>query len=302
MKAWLFHHLRALRNAFARFARAPLATAFNVLVIGVALSLPLALYTLLFNVQSWAQHFPADPQITLFLARDATPAEVSDIQQRLAQHADVKKAVYVSRDAALEEMKHSTGLSDVLEGLDTNPLPDAFVVQAKDPTPAALSRLRDEFAHWPKVDRVQLDTVWAQRLEAVLRAASIAVFVLATLLAFALVAVTFNTIRLQILTQRADIELAQLFGATNAFIRRPFLYDGTVLGVVGGLAGCAVVAGTLTMLNRELAPLSALYGTFVALQPIAWRDMGAVLAFAGALGWLGAWLSVGRHLASGITR
>lgn len=298
MKVWLFHHWRALRSTFARFARAPFATIFNVLVIGVALALPLALYTLLFNVQSWARHFPADPQITLFLSRDASSADVAAIRQRLAQDADVRTAIYVPRDQALAEMKRSTGLADVLDGLDANPLPDAFVIQAKDPAAAVLERMRGEFVRWPKVDQVQLDSVWARRLEAIVRAASVAVFVLATLLAFALVAVTFNTIRLQILTRQADIELARLFGATNAFIRRPFLYDGAVLGATGGIAGCAVVAATLALLNRELAPLSALYGTFVALRPVGWQDLLTVLTFAGALGWLGAWLSVSRHLAS----
>jgi len=302
MKAWLAHHLRAFKGTWLRFGRAPFATLFNIVVIGIALALPVALYTFIYNVQSWAQHLPADPQITLFLTRDASRTDVADIERRLKQRADVKKAVYVSRDQALEELKRSTGLTDVLQGLEQNPLPDAFVVEAKDATAAALEPLRGELAQWPKVERAQLDSVWAKRLEAVLRTARIGVFALATLLAFALVAVTFNTIRLQILTQRADIEVAQLFGATDAFIRRPFLYDGAFLGALGGLAGCGLVAATLVLLNRELAPLSDLYGVLVGVRPVAWPDLLAVLALATLLGWLGAWLSVGRHLASGVTR
>ncbi|HEY9447695.1 MAG TPA: permease-like cell division protein FtsX [Burkholderiales bacterium] len=302
MKAWLTHHLRAFKGTWLRFGRAPFATLFNIVVIGIALALPVALYTVIYNIQSWAQHLPADPQITLFLTSDASRTDVADIEQRLKRRADVKKTVYVSRDQALEALKRSTGLTDVLQGLEHNPLPDAFVVEAKDASAEALEPLRGELAQWPKVERAQLDSVWAKRLEAVLRTARIAVFALATLLAFALVAVTFNTIRLQILTRRADIEVAQLFGATNAFIRRPFLYDGAFLGALGGLAGCGLVALTVALLNRELAPLSDLYGVLVAMRPVALPDLLAVLGLATVLGWLGAWLSVGQHLASGATR
>lgn len=302
MKHWLAHHGRAVTSAFRRLARAPFAALFNVLVIGIALALPVALYTVIYNVQLWSQHLPGDPQITLFLDRDATRTDAADIERKLKQRDDLKKVAFVSRDQALQELQRSTGLKDVLQGLERNPLPDAFIVEARDVSLATLEPLRAQLSKWPKVERAQLDSIWAKRLEAVLRTARIAVFVLATLLAFALVAVTFNTIRLQILTQRADIEVAQLFGATASFIRRPFLYDGALLGALGGVAGCAIVGGTVVLLNRELAPLSDLYGTLVALRPVVWTDLLAVLAFSGFLGWMGAWLSVSRHLASTASR
>ncbi len=298
MKAWLAHHARAARIALTRLARSPFATLFNVIVIGIALALPVALYTVVYNLQSWSQHLPGDPQITLFLHPDASRADAADIERRVKQRDDVKRVTFVPRDEALEELKRSTGLTDVLQGLERNPLPDALIVEARQPVAAALEPLRDALAGLPKVERAQLDSAWARRLEAVIRTARMAVFALAVLLAFALVAVTFNTIRLQILTQRADIEVAQLFGATPGYIRRPFLYDGAVLGVLGGIAACALVMGTLAALNHELAPLSHLYGLPIALRAVAWPDQLAVLGFALLLGWLGAWLSVARHLAS----
>lgn len=298
MKTWLAHHGRAVSGALRRLGRAPFAALFNVLVIGIALALPVALYTVIYNLQAWSQHLPGDPQITVFVQRDATRAEVAEIERRLKQSDDVKTVAFVPRDAALVELQRSTGLTDVLQGLERNPLPDAFIVEARSASAAMLEPLRDRMAGWPKVERAQLDSVWAKRLEAVLRTARVAVFALATLLALALVAVTFNTIRLQILTQRADIEVAQLFGATPGYIRRPFLYDGALLGALGGIAGCGIVGATVGLLNRELAPLSVLYGVLVALRPVAWTDLLAVLAFSSFLGWLGAWLSVDRHLAS----
>jgi cell division transport system permease protein len=298
MKRWLGNHGRAIGGAFRRLGRSPFAALFNVLVIGIALALPVALYTVIFNVQGWSQQLPGDPQITLFVQRDATRADLADIERRLKQRDEVKNVSFVPRDQALKELQRSTGLTDVLQGLERNPLPDAYIVAARDGSAATLEPLRAQMAQWPKIERAQLDSVWAKRLEAVLRTARIAVFVLATMLALALVAVTFNTIRLQILTQRADIEVAQLFGATPAFIRRPFLYDGALLGALGGIAGCGIVGATISLLNRELAPLSDLYGVLVALQPIAYVDLIAVLGFAALLGWLGAWLSVSRHLST----
>lgn len=302
MKRWFANHGRALAGALRRFGRAPFAALFNILVVGIALALPVSLYTVIYNVQAWSQHLPGDPQITLFMQREASRADVAEIERRLKQRQDIRKVAFVPRDEALAELQKSTGLTDVLQGLERNPLPDAFIVEARDPSPDALEALRAQLVQWPKVERAQLDSVWAKRLQAVLRTARIAVFVLATLLALALVAVTFNTIRLQILTQKADIEVAQLFGATAGFIRRPFLYDGGLLGTLGGIAGCAIVGGTIFLLNRELMPLSHLYGVAVALRPVAWADLLAVLGFAGFLGWLGAWLSVSRHLASSTSR
>lgn len=302
MKRWFGHHGRAMSGAFRRLGRAPFAALFNVLVIGIALALPVALYTVIYHVQGWSQHLPGDPQITVFVQRDATRAELAEIERRLKQRDEVRKVSFVPRDQALQELQRSTGLTDVLQGLERNPLPDAYIVEARDASASTLEPLRAQMAQWPKVDRAQLDSVWAKRLEAALRTARIAVLVLATLLALALVAVTFNTIRLQILTQRADIEVAQLFGATPGFIRRPFLYDGALLGALGGLAGCAIVGATVALLNRELAPLSDLYGVLVALRPVSSPDLIAVLGFASFLGWLGAWLSVSRHLASTSSR
>jgi len=142
-----------------------------------------------------------------------------------------------------------------------------------------------------------LDAEWARRLEAGLRAALLAVWLLATLFAFALVAVTFNTIRLQILTRREEIEVSKLIGATDSFIRRPFLYFGALQGLAGGLAAWAIIWVGVQLLNGALADLSRLYAAQVELQHLSLEDTGSLLAFSAILGWFGSWLSVNRHLA-----
>ncbi len=170
------------------------------------------------------------------------------------------------REQALKELKASTGLADVVDSLPQNPLPDAFVVLPRDTQPEALEKLRDEVRGWPKVTHVQLDTAWARRLEAGLKLARLAVWLLATLFAFALVAVTFNTIRLQILTRREEIEVSKLIGATDPFIRRPFLYFGALQGLAGGVAAWAIIWAGVWLLNGALAELTQLYSARIELQ------------------------------------
>ena len=192
MKAWLWHHIDSFWSSVARLVRAPVATFLSVGVIGVALALPVGLYVALVNLQNYAQSLLSDPQISVFLALDASRADADRIESRLRQHPGVREARYVPRDQALKELKASTGLADVVDSLPQNPLPDAFVLLPSDPRPQAPETLREEVSRWPKVTHVQLDAAWARRLEAGLRLARLAAGLLATLFAFALVAVTFK--------------------------------------------------------------------------------------------------------------
>lgn len=296
MKNWLRQHLRALSAAIARLVRSPVASLFNIGVIGIALALPLAFYVVLTSLEGFARELAAPPQLSLFLALDAGRAEADQIANRLEQHAGVRSFRHVSREQALADLKKSAGLADVVSSLEQNPLPDAFVVDAADNAPQLLEKLRDEFARWPRVAHVQLDAAWAQRLQALLKLGRHVTLVLATLLAFALVAVTFNTIRLQILTRREEIEVARLIGATDAFIRRPFLYFGAVQGLAGGLAAWTVVWLGLRSLSGSLAELSQLYASNFQPQHLSFQDSASLLLFSAWLGWCGAWMSVSRHL------
>ena len=160
----------------------------------------------------------------------------------------------------------------------------------------ALETLRDELKKWPKFDHVQLDSAWVRKLEALLKFARLSVLILAVLLSFALVAITFNTIRLQILTQREEIEVSKLIGATNAFIRRPFMYFGLIQGLLGGSTAWLIVTVSLSLLNVSMADLTQLYASNFHLQHLSFGDSITLLGFSAYLGWLGALLSVSQHL------
>lgn len=296
MRAWIAQHARALAVTLAQLARAPLASLLNIGVIGIALALPAGLYAGLANLQRFAGDIAAAPQLTLFLRLDAGRGDSAKVEALLRKHPGVRAFSFVPRDKALRELKAASGLADVVDGLDRNPLPDAFVVDAADGAPPALEALRAEFARWPAVEHVQLDSAWAQRLRAILDLGRLGALMLGTLLAFALVATTFNTIRLQIMTRREEIEVARLIGATDPFIRRPFLYHGAALGLAGGLVAWAVIGLGIHLLGDGVAELARLYGAGFALQPLPAADGASMLAFSAWLGWGGAWLSVNRHL------
>ncbi len=297
MKAWFSQHRRGFTATFGRLARTPLGSALNILVIGVALSLPAGLYVLIENLQASSQQIAAEPLVNVFMALDANRTEVAQIEARLKQSPHVARFRFLPRDEALQELKQSSGIADVIDSLPQNPLPDAFIVSAKDNTPQALKALRNEFRQWPRVTHVQLDALWAQRLDAALRLGRLLTAILSALLALALIAATFNTIRLQVLTRRDEIEVTKLLGGTDAFIRRPFLYFGALQGCAGGMAAWLIVTGGVYLLNLNLGELSHVYATLIQLRYLSPGDSLGLLVFPAILGWFGAWLSVGQHLA-----
>jgi len=298
MRAWLQHHRLSLAQTLARLAHSPFATTLNVTAIGVALALPLGAYCVLGNLELLASRVSVDPQLSIFLARDAVKADIAAVEARLKNAQGVRAVRFVSRDSALAQLSRTAGMDEVIAGLRHNPLPDAFVVTLSSSETALADRLEIEFRSLPKVDRVLVDGAWVRRLDALLRLGRTAVVMLSVLLGLSLVAVTFNTIRLQILTQRDEIELCRLIGATHAYIRRPFFYLGSLLGLLGGLAALAVVLAALVVLNRDLVQLALLYDSTLRLRFPDLSEMLSALALSVTLGWLGAYLSVSRHLLS----
>ncbi|MDO8437020.1 MAG: permease-like cell division protein FtsX [Nitrosomonadaceae bacterium] len=296
MSVWLSHHSYALALALKRLLRTPFSSLLSIAVMGIALSLPAGGYMLLGNLQTFSGHISGAPQLSLFLALDASRDEVAQIRSRLKQHPQVASFQFVPKDRALQQLKQGNGLADVVDSLAQNPLPDAFVINAKSTAPEVLELLRAEIQKWPKAEHVQLDSAWARRLDALLSLGRLAVLMLAALLSFALVTVTFNTIRLQILTKRDEIEVSKLIGATNGFIRRPFLYFGAIQGIAGGVAAWLIIALGIYLINGALADLALLYAFDFHLRHLSSEDSMSLLLFSTWLGWLGAWLSVASHL------
>jgi cell division transport system permease protein len=296
MKGWLLHHRQAAGQALRRLTATPVNTLLGALVVGIALALPAGGEMLLANFQRLAQRIAATPQLSVFMALDAARKDAAEIEARLRKHAQTREVRFVPREDTLKRLKASEGLGEVIESLPRNPFPDAFVVVPRDEAPEALEAMRAEFAKYPKVEHVQLDSAWVKKLDALLRLTRLAVTFLAAVLGIALIAVTFNTIRLQILTQGAEIEVSRLLGATDAFIRRPFYYFGALQGLAGGLVAWGAVLIATLLLRGPVAELASLYGIEFALHILPLADSALLFGLAALLGWAGAWLSLSRHL------
>jgi len=300
VSAWLRHHVEAFRAALGKLAAQKSAAALNALVIGIALSLPAGGYALLASVRPLVGGPNAgaslDPRLSVFLRTEAKRPEIEALAKKLQADPRVREARFVSREQALKELQATEGLAEVIAALNRNPLPDAYLVRPRALAAPELQALAAELRAQPAVAHVQADAAWARRLAALAGTARLAIALIASLLAFGLVAITFNTIRLQIVTQRAEIEIAKLVGATDAFIRRPFFYLGGLQGFAGGVLALVLVWGGLAALNTGIAELAASYGSAFRLSYLDPGDALAVLAFAAGLGWFGAYLSVSRYL------
>lgn len=296
MNTWLSHHWHAFFLALRRLAGAPLASLLNITVIGVAFSLPTGVYMLLGNVQNFSGQLSGAPQLSVFLKPGTDKIAIEKLESHLRQHPQIASFRFISKDKALKQLKQKSGLADAVNSLTRNPLPDAFIIDAKSASPETLKQLRAEMLKWPDSEHVQLDSAWIERLNALLKLGQLAVLILAALLSFALIVVTFNTIRLQILTKRDEIEISKLIGATSNFIRRPFLYFGAIQGVAGGAIAWLIVAIVINLINSELTNLVQLYAVDFHLYHISFEDSISLLLFSSWLGWAGSWLSVASHL------
>jgi len=296
MNIWLRQHGLSLLRTVRELATSPLTSLLSVLVIGVAITLPLAGYVLLASLQAFTGSISADPQISVFLTPDAGRSDAARIEARLRQDPKVHSIQYVSKQDALAQLKRRPGLAEIVATLPDNPLPDAVVITLSQPDATRAQALQKELEQMPKVTHVQADWAWMRRLDSALRFGRTSVALLAALLGFGLVAAMFSTIRLQILTQSGEIEVCKLIGATDAYIRRPFLYLGALYGAIGGAVASGIVSLSTLVLNRDLAGLTDLLGGELVLRRLEAADGLTVVLFAALLGWMGAYLSVSRHL------
>lgn len=304
MRTWLRQHRFALTEAFRHLRRRRGGFLLNMLVIAIALALPFAGLTLLDNVRPLAQHMTIAPEISVFMTldtpRDKSVALASSIKRALEESKYVANLEFIPKEKALNELKSKTGLSDALTTLDGNPLPDGYIIKLAQFNNAQEAGRVDALAarlkKLPDVEHVQLDTSWVMRLAALLHVLRLALLLLACMLGVVVVAVVFNTIRLQVMNQCEEIEISKLVGATDAFIYRPFYYTGALLGLCAGVLALATVAISLQAMNDTIAELARLYATEFQLYPLGIGTSLLLLIATAAIGLLGAVLSVHRYL------
>ncbi len=297
-RVYLLRHAEVLLSSLGRMWRNPVASLMTVAVIGIALALPAGLHLLLENARLLSGGWDGSTQVSLFLRRELPPAESRRLTAVLGERPEVAEATLIPREAALEEFRTLSGFGGALDALDENPLPDVIVVRPapSHAAPRAVEALVAELGVTPGVEHARLDMQWVKRLYALMEIVRRGVEVVAVLLGLAVLLVVGNTIRLDIQNRRREIEVAKLIGATDAFIRRPFLYSGAWYGLFGGVAAWLLVSAALWATGGPVQQLALLYQSPFRLVAADATTVLMLLVGGALLGLLGSWLAVGRHL------
>jgi cell division transport system permease protein len=268
-----------------------------VLVIAVTLALPAAINLVAKNARSISGGWDNALDFAVFLKQGLSESEAEGLGRLIEQRADVESVEFISAARALAEFKDQSGFGGALDQLPDNPLPHTLVVR---PGPgnngASMILLQEELGNLPETEHVQVDTEWVQRFHAILDIVRQAVAIGAALLGIAIVVIIGNTIRLDIENRRDEIEVTKLIGASNAFVRRPFLWTGFWYGLFGGLMALALVYYGLFLLEGPVARLAGLYQSNIAIAAMSLSEGAAIVGIGIFLGLFGSWFTAARHM------
>jgi cell division transport system permease protein len=299
MKALLTRHLQNALAALGELSRHPVATILTVAVIGIALALPASLQVLVQSGQKFAGSWQDIRDFSVYLKPGTALDAARDLAQLLQKRPGIAEIKVIPADDALAEFREDPAFGEVLKVMKSNPLPHTLVVRpAAEASPEQLAGIKTELSARPEVDLVQLDTQWLARLAAILDVVRRTVWIAAVLLIGAVIVIVGNTIRLDIQSRRQEIEVSKLLGATDAFVRRPFLYTGFWYGILGGLVALMVLGAGLLLLSTPLERLLRLYGTGFGGFGLSPANAGMVIGGGLLAGWAGAWAAVARHLSA----
>ncbi len=298
MKQLLSLHCEAAGKALRQLIQQPIATLLILLMLAIAMTLPLALYLGIQSGQQVLGQMNEVPTMTLYMQLNASAADNETVRTALQSNKQLDKVVFVSKQQGLEELQQSMGNQDLVSMLESNPLPDAFTVTPQMTTSAELNALQAKLAQLPMVESVKMDAEWTQTLYQINQFIHQMLWFLGITLGLTFMLVAYNTIRLQILSHREEIEITKLLGAPASFIRRPFLY----LAVWQSLLAAAISIGLCFWLNQLTRPLvNAIlqpYGINMMWRFFNLREIVVILLVVYGLGMTGAWLATRQHLIS----
>lgn len=294
--AWLRHHRSLALDSLMQMLRRPVSSMLTWMVIAIALSLPALMYLFLLNVQQMVGPIESGAQLTLYMDVSRGGGAGQKLADDLALRPEISETQFVSAAQGLEEFRAYSGLTDVVDSLETNPLPDVIIVKPVDTSAAAVESLKIMLDGLPDVTDVQMDLLWVQRINQISELAETLVGFLSVLFSMAVLLVVGNTIRLAIESRRAEILVVKLVGGTNAFVRRPFLYMGFWFGLAGGLVAWALISLCFYLLSEPASQLLASMGAQTELLQLDFAGVLLLLVAAVSISLLGTIIAVGRHI------
>ena len=297
--AMLAHHRHTLEDSLLRLLRDPFQTLMTTVVVAIALSLPATLLLVVDNVRQFEKNFDSFSQITVYVKNTASQQQIGEIQEKIESLSEVNSLAYINPELALQQFTEASGFGSALEYLEDNPLPPVFIVEPAIDVlslPQKAQRLMTDLVNIDHIDDVQIDMLWLQRLRSLTEFGKKVVLALGSALGLGVLVIIGNSIRLAIHSRREEIIVVKLVGGTDAYVRRPFLYFGMLLGLFGALKAGIVLSIGFWWLGGSVENISQLYGTFFELSGLGFQGFFALLGAGLLLGLAGAWLAVSKHL------
>jgi cell division transport system permease protein len=295
--AYFLHHLQSLVSSLGKIYKAPTTTIMTVAVIGITLSLPSGFYLFLKNIEAMSGDLSSSTQISLYLDLNINETVALKLSKTLANQEIILETEFISRDSALQSFRQSSGFGESIDTLSSNPLPHTIIVIPKSSSDRfEIKNLLNSLQSLPEVKIAKLDTEWLERLFTILEIAKRAVAIITLLFAFAVLLIIGNTIRLDIQNRYQEIIVTKLIGATNAFIRRPFLYGGLWYGLFGGIISWLIVELSYLAISGPLERLNLLYQSELHIVTFSFQDFIILLTSSALLGLIGSWIAVAKHL------
>ena len=296
ISAYLLHHLQSMVFSLGKIYQAPATTVMTVAVIGITLSLPGGFYLFLKNIDAMSGDFRSSSQISLYLDLDLDEKRARSVETDIAAMGQVASTRFISREKSLEEFRQNSGFGKSIDTLSSNPLPHTIIVDPVEADTFAVRNLLNSLQAMPEVEIAKLDTEWLERLYTIVEIARRAVIIITTLFACAVLLIIGNTIRLDIQNRYQEIIVTKLIGATDAFIRRPFLYGGIWYGLFGGIISWLIVELGYLAISGPLDRLNLLYQSEMSLITFSFSDFIILISSSTLLGLAGSWIAVARHL------
>jgi len=295
MRHWLNQHQQAFRLVLHRLQQRWLGTLSICIVIGVTLAIPALLYMAVNQAQLAIRDVKQATQLSVFLVADIDQQQIEHLSKLFKGDSAILSVEFVPKAEALKQLTARTGHQELIATLDRNPLPDAFLLTPNALEEEAIQSLIARLQTQNGVEAVVADSAWIKRLNSLLNIGQIAVWIVGSLLGLAVIAIISNIIHMQVLMHKQEIEVSELFGATRRFIRRPFLYLGSVLGLLGGGVACLIMWGVTHALNRAIFALMAEYQTATTSLLIPSDVFPWVIVLGTSLGGVAAYVAVAFH-------
>lgn len=290
--AWRAQHAAALKSSFARLFKRPFSSLLSLSVMAIALSLPLALGWSLMQLQQLSDSVQSSRAINVFFLPEVTVDQAKALAEPLRSDPVAASVRIKSPEEGLKDFQQSGELAKAVTLLGKNPLPVVMIIEPNGDESALLQRLKA----LPQVEFIQHDALWQQRLNAWLGFGERLLGLLALVFALGAVLAVANNVRLDIATREQEIAVLQQLGATDGYVRRPFLYLGGLLGLLSGLLAIALLLLAAHYIQPSIMALISSYGSSFRFVQAPFWVLPVLMLSAILLGIIGAWLAAGHHL------